>query len=298
MSERARTTALTVPTVEVDHGPTALRMSLGLELRGLREARRMTREQAADVIRGSAAKISRMELGRVGLKPRDIADLLTAYGVADGAERAQFLDLVRRSGVPGWWHRYAELLPPWFETYLGLEQAASLIRCYECQFVPGLLQTPEYAREVIGLVHQDPQEVERRVELRMRRQGVLDGPDAPLLWAVIDQAALSRPLNSPALARRQLSHLIEQSQRPNVRLQIAPFDRGAHPAAGGAFSLLRFAEQDLPDVVYLEQLTSSLYLDKRSDVEHYTSILDRLSVIVPPPGRTVDMLVELRDRIG
>jgi transcriptional regulator with XRE-family HTH domain len=297
MAARARTTGSTVPAVEPDQGPTALRMSLGLELRGLREARRITREQAGDVIRGSAAKISRMELGRVGLKPRDIADLLTAYGVVDGAARAQFLELVRRSHEPGWWHRFAELLPPWFETYLGLEQAASLIRCYECQFVPGLLQTPEYAREVIGLVHRDPEEVERRVELRVRRQGVLDGPDAPLLWAVIDEAALSRRLTSPALARAQLTHLIEQAQRPTVRLQIAPFDHGAHPAAGGAFSLLRFADNDLPDVVYLEQLTSSLYLDKRSDVEHYTSILDRLSALVPPPERTVDLLVRLRDRL-
>jgi transcriptional regulator with XRE-family HTH domain len=297
MVRRASTVELTVPTVEVEQGPTALRISLGLELRGLREARGITREQAGAVIRGSAAKISRMELGRVGLKPRDIGDLLTAYGVPEGPERTRFLGLVRQSGQPGWWHRYAELLPPWFETYLGLEQAASLIRCYECQFVPGLLQTPDYARQVIELVHRDPREVQRRVELRMRRQAVLDRPEPPLLWAVIDEAVLSRTLTSPVLARAQLAHLIEQAQRPNVRLQIAPFARGGHPAAGGSFSVLRFAEDDLSDVVYLEQLTSSLYLDKRGDVEHYLSILDRLSALVPPPDRTVELLTAMRDGI-
>jgi transcriptional regulator with XRE-family HTH domain len=297
MVRRASTVELTVPTVEVEHGPTALRISLGLELRGLREARGMTREEAGAVIRGSAAKISRMELGRVGLKPRDIGDLLTAYGVPEGPERTRFLSLVEQSGQPGWWYRYAELLPPWFETYLGLEQAASLIRCYECQFVPGLLQTPDYAREVIALAHHDPREVQQRVELRMRRQAVLDRPEPPLLWAVIDEAVLSRTLTSPVLARAQLTHLIEQAQRPNVRLQIAPFARGGHPAAGGSFSLLRFAEDDLPDIVYLEQLTSSLYLDKRTDVEHYLSILDRLSALVPSPDRTVELLTEMRDGI-
>lgn len=296
MVERARRAALTLPAVEVDHGPTALRMSLGIALRGLRESRGITREDAGEVIRGSAAKISRLELGRVRLKPRDVDDLLTAYGVAAGPERERFLDLVRQSGLPGWWSRYAEVLPPWFETYVGLEQAAAVIRCYECQFVPGLLQTADYAREVVRLGHGHPQEVERRVELRMRRQAVLDRDDPPLLWAVIDEAALVRPLTSPALARAQLDHLIAQAQRPHVRLQIAPLARGAHPAAGGSFSLLRFAEEDLPDVVYLEQLTSSLYLDKRGEVEHYLSILDRLSAVVPPPDRTPALLAELRDR--
>ena len=160
-------------------GPTVLRIGLGARLRHKREVAGLTREEAGDAIRGSAAKISRLELGRVGFKERDVSDLLTRYGVVDPDERAEFLTLVGRANAPGWWHRYSDLLPSWFETYLGMEQAASMIRTYELQFVPGLLQTRRYARAVTQLVHSDPAEVERRVELRMRRQAILSAPGRP-----------------------------------------------------------------------------------------------------------------------
>jgi transcriptional regulator with XRE-family HTH domain len=278
-------------------GPTVLRIGLGGALRRRREAAGVTRERAGEAIRASPAKISRLELGRVGFKERDVADLLTCYGVREPAERAQFLDLARQANTPGWWHRYADLLPSWFETYLGLEQAASVIRNYELQFVPGLLQTRDYARAVTMLGHTDPVEVERRVELRMQRQALLTGPHPPTLWAVVDEAALRRSLMGREQSRAQLTHLIEMNELPNISLQVAPFSYGGHAAAGGPFAILRFAEPDLPDIVYLEQLTSALYLDKRADVEHYAAVMDRLCAQVEQPDRTEEILTRIRSEI-
>lgn len=275
-------------------GPTVQRIGLGGELRRRRERAGLSREAAGESIRASPAKISRLELGRVGFKERDVADLLTLYGIVDPGERNRFFALARSANAPGWWHRYADLLPAWFETYLGLEQAASVIRTYELQFVPGLLQVREYARAVTLLGHQDPTEVERRVELRMRRQELLTTTGAPTLWAVVDEAALRRSLDGPALLRAQLDHLLAMNELPNVTLQIAPLRLGGHAAAGGPFTILRFAEPDLPDVVYLEQLTTALYLDKRSDVEHYTRVMDRLGAQVEPPERTAAVLDGIR----
>jgi transcriptional regulator with XRE-family HTH domain len=278
-------------------GPTALRIGLGGELRRRRERAGITRETAGDALRASPAKISRLELGRVGFKERDVLDLLTLYGILDPTERAEFVALAHRANAPGWWHRYSDLLPGWFETYLGLEQASTMIRTYELQFVPGLLQTREYARAVTLLGHEDLRDVERRVDLRMRRQEVLDAPGAPTLWAVIDEAALRRSLNGPDLLRAQLDHLLAMNERPNVSVQIAPLSFGGHAAAGGPFSILRFAEPDLPDIVYLEQLTSALYLDKRSDVEHYALVMDRLCAHIEPPDRTAAIIDGIRSSL-
>jgi transcriptional regulator with XRE-family HTH domain len=280
-----------------DAGPTALRIGLGSELRRRRERAGITREVAGEALRASPAKISRLELGRVGFKERDVLDLLTLYGVTDETERTQFLALARRANAPGWWHRYSDLLPGWFETYLGLEQASTMIRTYELQFVPGLLQTGDYARAVTLLGHEDAEDVERRVELRLRRQEVLTAPGAPTLWAVIDEAALRRSLNGPSLLRAQLDHLLAMNELPNVSVQIAPLSFGGHAAAGGPFSILRFAEPDLPDIVYLEQLTSALYLDKRSDVEHYALVMDRLCAHIEPPDRTAAIIDAIRKSI-
>jgi transcriptional regulator with XRE-family HTH domain len=278
-------------------GPTVLRIGLGGALRRRREAAGVTRERAGEAIRASPAKISRLELGRVGFKERDVADLLTCYGVHDPAERAQFLDLAKEANAPGWWHRYSDLLPSWFETYLGLEQAASVIRTYEIQFVPGLLQTPEYARAVTMLGHTNPGEVDRRVELRVQRQALLTGPNPPTLWAVVDEAALRRPLLGPDQTRAQIDRLIEMNELPHISLQVAQFSYGGHAAAGGAFAILRFAEPDLPDIVYLEQLTSAVYLDKRADLEHYAVVMNRLCAQVEQPDRTKEILTRIRAEI-
>jgi len=274
-------------------------MQVGARLRRLREARGVSREDAGWAIRASESKISRMELGRVGFKPRDIADLLTLYGIDDEEERADVLALARAANAPGWWHPYGDLLPPWFQNYLDLEAAATLIRTYEIQFVPGLLQTEAYARAVvhIGYGGADPEEIDRRVKLRMTRKEILDRPDGPRLWAVIDEAVLRRPIGGVEVLREQISALIEACRLRGVRLQVIPFGAGGHAAAGGAFSIMRFPDPDMPDVVYIEHLTSAFYLEKREDVETYVAAASRLFVEAEQPDRTPDILREALDRL-
>jgi transcriptional regulator with XRE-family HTH domain len=276
-------------------GPTVLRIVIGTQLRRWREENGISREAAGEHIRASHAKISRLELGRVGFKERDLIDLLDLYGVTDEQEREEFLELARRANARGWWHQHHAVLPSWFEMYLGLEQAASVIRTYQVQFVPGLLQCEEYARGVIAVGHQSDSadEIERRVHLRMTRQKMLTEPGAPQLWAVLDEAALSRPFGPPHVMRAQLEHLLEITELPNVTVQVLPFRFGSHAAAGGAFTILRFAESDLPDIVYLEQLNSAVYLDKRSDVEDYLSVMERVSVRAETPFKSKDTLRRL-----
>ena len=281
--------------------PTVLRIMLGHQLRRLRERAGIGGERAGAAIRASHAKISRLELGRVGFKERDVVDLLTLYGVHDEEERAALLALARRANAPGWWHHYGDLLPPWFETYLGLEQSASQIRTYEPQFVPGLLQTEAMARHVTQLGHQtmSAAELERRVEFRMRRQRILDNDAGPTLWAVVDEAALRRTTGGAEVMREQIDHLIAMSRRRTVVLQLVPFHLGGHAGAGGPFSILRFSGgADLPDVVYLEQLTSALYLDKRTDVDDYLATMELLCVQALPPRETVAFLGRMRDERG
>jgi transcriptional regulator with XRE-family HTH domain len=264
---------------------------LGTQLRRLREARGITAEVAGHAIRASHAKISRMELGRVSFKHRDVADLLTFYGVTDAQERKAFLALVHRANVPGWWHQYNDIVPNWFEAYLGLEQACSVIRTYQPHMVPGLLQSPEAARALIQLNHPDTsaQDLERLVALRLTRQEVLTRPEAPNLWAVIDETALWRSDRRPVM-RAQIQHLIEITELPNITLQVIPIYSSAYAALGGASTILRFSEPDLPDIVYLEHLTSALYLDKIQDVEHYLLAMDRLCVQAQSPAETTEFL--------
>ncbi|MCF6524987.1 helix-turn-helix transcriptional regulator [Streptomyces sp. JJ36] len=273
------------------------RILLGSQLRRLREARGVTREAAGYSIRASESKISRMELGRVSFKARDVEDLLTLYGVTDEAERAPLLGLARESNKAGWWHSFSDVLPGWFQTYVGLEGAASHIHTYEVQFIHGLLQTEEYAHAVVTSGHKGQlpeEEVERRVALRMERQKLLLAENAPHLVCILDEAALRRPFGGRRVMDAQLGHLAEVSERPNVTLQVVPFERGGHAAESGAFTLLRFPESDLSDIVYLEQLTSALYLDKREEVERYDRVLDRLTEFSHSPERTRHLLHEIR----
>jgi transcriptional regulator with XRE-family HTH domain len=267
-------------------------MLLGSQLRRLREARGITREAAGYAIRASESKISRMELGRVSFKTRDVEDLLTLYGITDEAERTSLLSLVKEANVAGWWHSYSDVLPSWFPTYVGLEGAASLIRVYEVQFVHGLLQTEAYARAVVrrGMKDASEADVERRVALRLERQKYLVSEHAPELHIVLDEAALRRPYGDREVMRGQLQHLIEMSERPNVRLQVMPFSFGGHAGESGAFTLLSFPEPDLSDVVYVEQLTSALYLDKREDVAQYDKALTELQRDSPGPDESRDLL--------
>ena len=273
-------------------GPTATRMVLGALLRRLRETQGISRERAGEEIRASQSKISRLELGRVSFKLRDVVDLFTLYGVTDQAQRATLLGLARQANAPGWWHAYGDVVPSWFESYLGLEQAAGIIRMYEVQFIPGLLQTFDYAHAVIrlGHGHSPTAEVERRLELRMRRQEILRRTHPPVLWVVIDEAALRRPIGGAAVMFAQLQHLIEMSELPHVTIQLMPFHAAGHAAAGGPITLLRMSEPELPDVVYLEQLTTALYPDKPSDLDFYRDIMNRLATQAEPPAATPGML--------
>ena len=274
---------------------TVLRMLLGAQLRRLREAADISAEEAGYEIRASRSKISRMETGRVALKLRDIEDLLTLYGVADEKERAKVTDLATRSRQPEWWTRYTDILPGWFETYLSLESAAVAIRSFEAQFVPGLFQTEDYARAVTRLGHQtaSAKEIERRVGLRLKRQDVLARPQPPRIWAVMDEAVPRRPIGGTAVMRAQLRRLVEAARLPGVTLQVVPFARGGHAAASGSFSILRFQERDLPDVVYIEQLTSAVYLDQRADVEHYLEVADQLSGEALTPADTIRFIEQI-----
>jgi transcriptional regulator with XRE-family HTH domain len=271
---------------------TVLRMLLGARLRRLRESAGIPVEKAGYEIRSSRSKISRMETGRVGFKLRDVEDLLTLYGVTDTQQHSEVLALARRSSAPDWWAKYSDILPDWFESYLGLESAASAIRSFEVQFVPGLFQTEDYARAVTRLGHQgeSPEEIERRVDLRIKRQELLTRQGPPRLWAVMDEAVLRRPYGGAAVMRAQLSRLVEAAEMPHVTLQVVPFARGGHAGASGAFSILRFAERDLPDVVFIEQLTSALYLDLRPDVEHYLEVVDQISAEALSPAETIGFI--------
>lgn len=286
--------ATALPDGASGESPTVLRIMLGGQLRQLRESRGISRETAGYKIRASESKISRMELGRVGFKERDVADLLTFYGVVDEAERDAVLALARRANSPGWWHRYGDILPSWFQPYLGLEASAAVIRTYEVKFVPGLLQTEEYARAVVLLSHQraSPAEIEHRVRLRMERRrrvlGSLGGGSQ--VWAVVDEAALRRSVGGPEVMRAQLKSLIDATTNARIRLQVIPFRSGGYAAAGGPFTVLRFRDQELPDMVYIELLTSAVYLDKREETSDYILMMDQLAVDAEPPHRTIEII--------
>jgi hypothetical protein len=275
-------------------GPTARRIILGAQLRGLRERAGVGRSEAAWSIRGSDSKMSRLEAGKVGFKERDVADLLTMYGVTDPDERELLLDMTRRSNEPGWWQPYGDVLPPWFEDYVGLETSASRIQTYELLFVPGLLQTEDYARAVITSGHPDraTPDDERRLQVRMRRQQTLGRRDAPTFWAIVDESVLHRPIGGSSALVAQVEHMLELSSLPNVVLQILPFTMSGY-AAESSFSILRFAEPELPDLVYQEHLTAAAYLDKRSEVEAYSRVMDRVAVDALTPDETRQHLTKL-----
>jgi transcriptional regulator with XRE-family HTH domain len=273
---------------------TVLRMMLGGQLRRLREAAGITPERAGFEIRASRSKISRLETGRVGLKGRDVKDLLALYGATDEAVE-NFLALVRQSNTPDWWAKYNDILPGWFEPYLGLESAASTIRSFEIQFVHGLFQTEDYARAVTrpGRKGAPAGEIEDWVRLRLSRQALHARQKPPRIWSVMDEAVLRRPVGGAAVMRAQLRYLIKAAAMPHVTLQVVPFSRGRHAAESGSFTVLRFAERDLPDVVYLEQLTGAIYLDQRSDVEQYLEVVDELSGEALTPDATTRFIEQV-----
>lgn len=274
--------------------PMAVRLLLGARLRRLRESAGISREDAGYAIRASESKITRIELGRTPVKQRDVNDLLGLYGVTRD-ERATLLAMAGQASLASWWQDYSDVIPGWFTAYLGLEQSATLIRCYEVQFIPGLLQTPDYARAVLSIgarASAGPQ-AERRVSLRLRRQQVLHRPSPARLWAVIDEAALRRPIGGARVARAQLEHLIELGRLSHVNIQVAPFSGGSRAVADGAITMLRFPEANLEDLVYLEQHASAIYLHKAAERDFYWNILNRLATEAAPPADTEGILRQI-----
>jgi transcriptional regulator with XRE-family HTH domain len=280
------------PGAENRSAPTVLRILLGTQLRRVRESRGITAQAAAKAIRGSESKISRIELGRNAVREVDIADLLNLYGITDPAEREQLLTLASHANQPGWWHRYQDVLPGWFQAYLGLEESAEAIRSFDSQFVPGLLQTEDYALAVTRLGAFSAEETDRLVFLRKERQRRF-ATGGLRLWAIIDEVAIRRPVGTVGLMRGQLKHLLDISVRPGLTLQVTPFLTGAAYAAPGSFSILSFATDDLPDVVYVEQLTSALYLDKRADVDRYAEAMDQIRTTSYTPEQTKELILTM-----
>ncbi|MDT3396886.1 helix-turn-helix transcriptional regulator [Streptomyces sp. B1866] len=283
---------------EARSGPTVGQMVLGMRLRDLREKAGVSYAEAARALHVNQTTVRRMEKAEVGLKLPYVEKLLRTYGTRE-EEITAFLRLAEEANRPGWWHRFRDVLPDWFGLYVSLEGAASRIRAYEPQFVPGLLQTEDYARALleIGFPGASDQEIDRRVALRTERQGLLTRPEPPHLWAVMDEAALHVNVGGPDVMRAQVDRLIEAVQMPNVTLQVVPFAAGPHPGMGGPFQLFRFKVPELPDIVYAEGLTSAVYLDQRADVAAYLQVMDRMCTQATPVRRTEAFLRDIRKEL-
>ncbi|GAB7105624.1 helix-turn-helix transcriptional regulator [Streptomyces phaeofaciens JCM 4814] len=280
--------------------PTVGQVVLGRRLQELREAAGLGREEAARALRVAPATVRRMETAEVSLKIPYVQVLLEAYGVPAG-EAAAFVTLAEDANRPGWWQRFHDVLPEWFSLYVSLEGAARLIRSYEPHFVPGLLQTEDYARAVLeaGTVGRTtPEAIERHVSLRMARQRLLDGPDPPHLWAVMDETVLRRPASlEPGVMAAQLDRMLELAERDRVTLQVARFADGPHPGTSAPFSLFRFAEPELPDMVVTEYLTGALYLDSRKEVSAHLEVLDHMTTHAASAQHTREILRDVRESL-
>ena len=290
-------------TAETDWGgaPSVLRMILGRQLEELRTRAGLTYEDAGVAIGVSHSTIRRMEAAKVArLRLPDVEKLLQTYGVTDQQEIDTFLKSVREANKRGWWHNYRDVLPDWFAAYLSLEQAALQIRAYESQFVPGLFQTADYARALLGAgnPHASSEATDRRVALRLRRQELLTRESPPRVWIVMDETVLRWPVGGPEVMRAQIDHLVAMNELPHVTLQIMPFGNGPHPAMrAGAFHLFRFRAPELPDIVYLNGLVGAVYLDKADDVVVYREALDRLGAQSAPARKTEAILGAIRKEL-
>jgi transcriptional regulator with XRE-family HTH domain len=288
-----------VPEARPPAAPTVLRVVLGKRLADLRERAGLGYEQAARTLDVTHATVRRMEKAEVGLKLPYVEKLLAVYGVTDPDEVEGFLTLVREANRPGWWHRYRDVLPEWFSAFVSLEGEAQVIRAYEPHYVPGLLQTEDYARAVLraGSPHAPADAVDRALALRLERQALLTREAPPLLWVVIDETVLRRPIGGPDVMRAQVDRLVEACSMPHVRLQVMPFAAGPHPAMYGPFHIFRFEIQELPDMVCAESLVGAVYFDERDDVSTFLEALDRMCAQAAPAHSTEAFLGRVRKEI-
>jgi transcriptional regulator with XRE-family HTH domain len=280
--------------------PTVKRRRLAAELRRYREAANLTIDEVADRLEWSTAKISRIENARVSVLPRDVKFLLGTYGLSDQDETWDaLLTLARESRQKGWWQQHGEAVPDWFEVYVGLEAEAATIWSYDAEFVPGILQTEEYARAVhqAQLPTASEEEIERLVSVRMARQELLTSDDAPDLWLVLNEAVIRRTVGSPATTREQLKRLIDASKRPNVTLQVVPFSTGAHPAMDGSFHLLSFPDPSDHQIVYFEYHTGALYLEKPAEVTRYKLMFDHLRASALPVDASRSLIAQAAEEL-
>jgi transcriptional regulator with XRE-family HTH domain len=280
--------------------PTVLRMVLGKRLQVLRERAGLSFEQAGRALDVTHATIRRMEKAEVGLKIPYVEKLLVTYGITSAEEIGGFLALAREANRPGWWHSFRDVLPDWFSAFVSLEGEASVIRAYEPHYVPGLLQTPAYARAVLraGQPHAAPEEIERLVALRIERQALVRRSEAPpLLWVVMDETVLRRPVGGRQVMRAQVDALIAATELPNVQLQIIRFSSGPHPAMYGPFHIFRFQLQEIPDIAYSESLVGGVYFDERDDVSTFLEALDRMCAQAAPARSTTAILDGMRKEI-
>ncbi len=279
--------------------PTVLRMVLGKRLQDLREKAGLSFEQAGRALDVTHATIRRMEKAEVGLKIPYVEKLLLTYGITAPEEIGGFLALCREANRPGWWHSFRDVLPEWFSAFVSLEGEASVIRAYEPHYVPGLLQIPSYARAVLraGQTSASEEEIDRLVTVRVERQALLTRPQAPLLWVVMDETVLRRPIGGPEVMRDQFAALIEATELPNVRIQVIPFSVGPHPAMYGPFHIFRFQVKEIPDIAYTESLVGGAYFDDRDDVSTFLEALDRMCAQAAPAQSTRAILDGMRKEI-
>jgi transcriptional regulator with XRE-family HTH domain len=280
--------------------PTVKRRRLAAELRRYREAASLTIDEVAERLEWSTAKISRIENARVGVLPRDVKFLLRTYGLSDQDEAWDLLlTLARESRQRGWWQQYGEAVPDWFEVYVGLEAEAATIFAYDAEFVPGILQTEDYAWAVhqAQLVGATNGEIDRLVKVRMARQEILRSSDAPQLWLILNEAVIRRVVGNGSVMREQLERLIEASRMPSLTLQVIPFHAGAHAAMDGSFSLLGFPEPSDPQIVYIEYHTGSLYLEKPAEVGRYRLMFDHLRASALPVDASRSLMARVAEEL-
>jgi transcriptional regulator with XRE-family HTH domain len=280
--------------------PTARGRRLRHELRRLREEAGLTHSEVARRLEWSPSKVSRIETGQSRVQTGDVRDLLEVYGITDEMTCEALVQLAREARRRGWWTRYSDVLGS--GTYVGLEAEAAALHTYESMFIPGLLQTEDYARAVIraGQARPDPETLERRVMARMARQEILTRPDPPEIWAVLDDPVVSRPVGGADVMREQLQHLIDMSTRPNtpLTLQVLPLSVGAHPGMNGPFVLLQFTSPTDPPMVYLETATDGLYLEETPDIERYTLRFNHLVARALGPDESRNMISDLAERMA
>lgn len=273
--------------------PTVRRRRLGQELRGLREASGLTIEEVAQRLEMSAAKISRIETSRVSVRPRDVSDLLDQYGIT-GTHRDNLMTLTREARQQGWWHSYNDVLSLGTEIWVGLESEAREIRWYEVQLIPGLLQTPEYARAIIRAHYRSEsgEQTDRRVEFRMARQQLVIGQIHTPIWVVLDEAVLLRRMGSPELMQGQYQQLLELSENSSMTIQVLPLDAGSYSGSPSGFAIMQLPHPD-PEVVVVEYRGGILYLESKEDVALHTRMFDLIRATAKGPDDSMRYIAQL-----